>query len=709
MVNRKQNMLAAMVGAVLSANAGAQVLEEIVVTAQKRAQDVSDVPLSIDALTSQSIENSGVTQIRDMAALSPKLTTAANFQGYQTVLSSRGITASTNLDPVVSTYVDDMPFLILNQGVSPPGGMFDLNRVEIVNGPQGTLFGQGAMGGTVRLYTNDPNYDGFGGTVRVSGAHTEDGDPSYTGGLALNIPIIDGKLAARVSYSREELGGFLSYPNVQPKALNDENEWEFEGWRAKVLWEPSDAISVKLNYWHNEVGAPYGSRLQYPEDDGTREMTFLYQGGAQGEAEHDLYSVNFSWDLGWATLENLLSVMDYDQYSLNFEGSVRGELGTDAESTANELRLVSNLDGPLQYVVGYYYFDGDNDQFLSINLIPPNFPLDIFFGADATEAKSEVNAFFGEVSYEFMDGFVEVLGGLRYFEDDREVKGLADVPPLQEDEFIPSDRGDTFDSWNPRVNVAIRPSEEWMVYVNAAKGFRSGTFNLALSTTAADRVGYPEDVTVIDDDNVVSFELGAKYRSSTGALAADLTLFQSTWSDAQQLVTFDPSVFVSTIVNAGDLDIWGVEYNVTCAPVESLVLNLQGSYIDTEWDSVNGGLENFTGLEEGGPANGIPEHQVLASAAWTTDVNLFGDGLQFQAYVDYRYRDEQSDATGSGIEADSYTAGNLRFTLSEVDSWDLALFVNNFTDHDEVVETSFSFIGNVLRPRETGVSFTKYF
>ena len=687
-----------------------QEIEEIMVTAQKRDQTMFDVPLAIDAFQEETLENADLIQFRDIGMALPKLTTASNFGPFGSVLSSRGISGSTNLEPVVAAYVDDVPYALVGTGWAPSGRLFDLDRVEVLNGPQGTLFGQGSMGGAVRVFTRDPELNEFAGTVRLNAADVKDGEEDFGGDVMLNLPLVAGKLGARLVYSREETGGFIDYPNITGDSQKDLDDVEYQDMRFKLLYAPSERTDIRFTAWLNEVRSSISQRVPYPVPaDGRTEPSPGMVG--IGDVESETYSLFVSHDFGPVTVSNTLSWFDVEQLQIALIGGIDGFADPLTETTSNEFRVVSNFDGPLQFVLGHYLWDSTGGFAIAVALIPPIIPAGrLFLGHDLAEFDSEVNAFFGEVSYEFADGFAEVLVGVRYFEDDRSFVAYNDAPFVQGDGFVETTNlEDKFNNTSMRFNLTLRPADNWMAFLNIAEGYRSGTFNIGLSATAGQLAGFPGDLTTIQPDEVLSFDVGTKFRSENGLFSLELVGFKSEWKDAQQLVTFNPAIFVSTIVNAGTLDIWGFEYDFGFQFTDSFSMNLQGAYLDTEWESLAELLDVFTGLREGGPSNGVPKHQLLVSGTYTRPVTLGGRELEFSAYGDFRFYSERSDATGGGIKTKDNHNSTLRFAIGAPESWELALFANNLTDEDEAIAVAFSVIATPPRPRQVGVTFTKHF
>ncbi len=733
MYGKHKLILAMVIAAPLSFGPGiasteeANTIEEIVVTATKRSVAVSDVPLEIDALSQELLVNANVEDIRYLIGASPKLKAMANFGQFATVITSRGLIGSTNLDPTVGTYIDDLPFVVPAGGWAPSGALFDLARVEVLGGPQGTLYGQGSLAGTVRIITNDPNTEKAEAALEVGYATVADGDDDQNYAGMLNLPIVKDKLAARVVYSKREEGGFIDAvdPSFAPLGLynKDDYNWaDYEDFRLKVLATPTDRLTLKGTYWQSEsvsinADAEFGGVFALLGFGAApRETANWFQDG-DNRSETKAWSLFAEYDFGPVTVSNSYSDLDFDILQDTFSLGSIGAAIQPVEGKSNELRITSNLERPFQFVAGHYYYDGTNQFDVDIVLDPLGFGGGPFpLGGNRLRIDSEVSAFFAELSYEFLDGDVVITVGLRDFEDDRtfaQAVSFESVPLAQKTFVISERQSETFSKTTTRFNIAWRPmdDQDWLVFLNVGEGFRSGNFNAQISRDGAAGAGFPGDVRFVQPDVNQSWDLGTKFTSANGVFSADVTAFWATLEDAQQSVDFTLGavLFAATLVNAGDLDVFGIDYSITISPTDNLSFNLQGSYLDTEWDTLAPLIDQFSSLRVGGPALGVPENQVIASTTFTQPFGWFG-GVDFIAYLDYRYESESSDTTGvPGNDTPSHEKWNLRLTLAKADSWSASMYVDNLTDEDKWISSAFNGFNTPPRPRQIGVTFRKDF
>ena len=299
--------------------------------------------------------------------------------------------------------------------------MFDLQRVEVLGGPQGTLYGQGSLTGTVRMITNDPDTENFSSTVELGYANVTDGENDENVSAMVNIPIIENKLGARLVYSDRTEGGFI---DSTLELGDDINEAKYEDIRFKVLATPTDELTIKATYWESTVEAAVADvqvsifGVVYPED---REDIAHLSGDQSSETE--AITLRVDYDFGPVTVTNSYSDLDYDQVQDNVTLITDGVALLQGETKTNEFRITSNFDGPFQFVAGHYYLDGQTDVDLEITLDPTGtilgFGAPLPLGLNRTTVESEVSAFFGEITYELLDGRLVLLAGMRDFEDDR--------------------------------------------------------------------------------------------------------------------------------------------------------------------------------------------------------------------------------------------------------------------------------------------------
>ena len=679
-----------------TAHAEQQILEEVLVTAQKRTESLSEVPLSIQAFTANKIEERGLINITDAIKLIPGAAYSASHAPSATALNLRGIGGDINIDPTIGFYIDDTPFATPSLGFSPPTDLFDLERLEVLRGPQGTLYGLGGLGGTIRLLTANPSHeDGFSGKFRFSASDTKDGESSYGADLALNLPIVDDLVAARLMLGYREEGGYIDatdFPDANGE--KDVNDTDVDNIRAKVLITPSEDLSIMLTYWRNRLENGFGNTVTGLNGDalsGTGGEPSIY------EVIFDLYSANVSYDFGFATLDNTTSYLEYENVQdivQNFGafGVITADARFPSEAWSNELRLTSNSDGPFQWITGFFYRDGELNK-----------TVELFFGIqfpfEETDLSTESMSIFGEASYAFADGLVEVLLGLRYLEDERETAEIIGGTPSPVNTR-------KFDSVDPRFNISVRPNDDTTFYFNVASTQRSGSVN----SNAMVFVGALQDMLTIpkfaEADEVLSYELGSKLTLLEGSLYLETAIYYSEWDNLQM-----PQFLMSglgPIVNGGDAELKGVDVSLSWAtPIDGLIFGFNGNINESEFVDIN------PTVAAGGPgfANGlqlptVPENSYSVSLDYSRPIN--DGGLELVASGAYSNRGSQCDSSGTAICTDDFRDFSARIGVG-TEKWEVTLFGNNLTNSDKSLSVTAASLFGTPRPQEIGVRFTTSF
>ena len=647
--------------------------EEIIVTAQKREQRLMDVPISFQAFDGQQLETRGLGDltrfINEIPGASTNLAWSPSITQVQ--LRGTGVTGAQG-SAVVGFYVDEVPFIIPNAQLAPISNMYDLERVEVLRGPQGTLWGLGSMGGTIRYITPDPDTSKFGAKLRTTVSDMEDGDTGYAVDGMLNIPLADDVFGIRLSGGIDDFSGFSESPDFPGE--EDINGGETSNVRIKALWNASDDVRLTASYWRIETDQGFNNVVETLEP-----PVVSSSGGFRGfsEGESDQFNVTLDWSLGFADLVATSTNLEYlGSFGLGFGAPpFNGDLvsTTDAESFAQEIRLVSNSDGPHSWIVGVFYNDAtasfDNDLSFALPF------LQALAGSDSIlEINSESIAIFGEMSYELMDGKLVPLIGLRYFEDDRDFSETAILFAGTPNQLPPTVESDSasFDSWNPRFNLSYYPNDNSTLYFNAAKGFRSGSQQTAIQVLAAGLDGLNAEQ-AIKDDSIWSYELGGKFSLVDIGLTLELAAYLSEFNDVQ--VQYTSSLGIISTITGGDSEVLGLEAAMNWrTPVEGLSFQLNIGVLETEWTSVKSAVGTaVSGITEGESVPFTPEWSYMIAAELLRPVGRFtGYG-----YLSYSKRDSQFDF--GLLESAEVEDLSARVGL-QADRWEAYLFADNITD-----------------------------
>lgn len=570
---------------------------EVVVTAQKRTQRLRDVPMSVAVLSPQVLAQNQIRNLDDLLGVVPGVT-IEHSSGQQRVAID-GVANIFGSASTVGVYVNNASVTVAATEQLNIATM-DLSRIEVLRGPQGTLYGDGSLGGTMRFITNSPNLDHYQFIADVGASGTVgSGDPSENFAPVINVPLINGQLAMRVAALFDHEGGWVNDPTNDLKDINYNNRVDV---RTELLWKPNDKLTVEAMvvdhraHGSNDVGFINSDTfVPIPPITGPTYLTDNY----------DLYNLDASYDLGFATLH---SSTTYYNYSINqaleevnpTTGPLSGPgavpplglvlnpavgFNTDVNE---EVRLNSNPGSPLVWDVGYFFerqmvYSNYKNYYLGTEPgQPPNYgplPLAVFnfFGVNRLQSSS----FFGNISYKFFNRLT--LGvGLRYYGDTQtNLSGFDDLA------FLNVYQTGHDHSLDPRFDVTLAVNDDLNVYASAAKGFRSGGFNPGN--------GVPEP-TYNPEENW-RYEAGAKGAFFGGRLSADIAGFYTKYSNYIVLGFVDvPGLGAQNIfTNGGDADIEGLEWDIDWAPNADWRISFNGEYIHSAYVKVLAATEHRVG------------------------------------------------------------------------------------------------------------------
>lgn len=725
--------------------------QTILVTATKRETSLFEVPFSINAQTEQDIQRSAATTIEDLSRNVAGLT-IQNLGPGQSQVSVRGVSAGQivrdqpGVKEQVGVYLDES--VISLSLFTPDLDLFDLNRVETLRGPQGTLFGSGSVGGTIRYITNQPEPGVFEGMIEGNLNVVEEDD--FGGHLkgAINVPLgEDGALRA-VAY-HTEYGGFIDALREGGGVSENVNGGHRTGGRLALRFEPAPDVSITPRLVYQEIRANGFNRQEVfnlfanpftttrPAIQlGERQQYLLLDEGFSDETM--LADLTATIGFGPVALTSISTYINRDilvsRDASALTGSVSVDLGypeagvllpsnlvdtTELDTFAQELRLSSTGDGPLSWVIGGFY--SDTDRFYRQRLPTPGYDAftDATLGAGTSAAVSngfpadspynsdlpydiEQTAVFGEGTYDF--GRFELTAGGRYYDFTEERRFLSGGLFSNLD-----DRTDRTSSngFSPRVIATFEPADGIRVNAQASKGFRLGGVNDPLNLPLCT----PEDEALFggfqdyEDETLWNYELGV--RGSRGGLNFAAAGFYTDISNLQ--VTLDAGSCSSRIVfNVPEAHTMGVEAELSIEPVEGWALSLAGSWVEAEFDStLPEPLATTTGIREGNRLPTVPKFQIAASTSYTfpvaDDAEAFV-GASFQ-HVGTRYT-QPSDQENNprtfvhglpfgGAPASASTTIDLElpdyqlFNLSAGVDWDnglgIMVYVTNLFDENPIL------------------------
>jgi outer membrane receptor protein involved in Fe transport len=728
-----------------------QVLQEIIVTATKRNERLQDVPISVSAITSEDITTRGFTNYADYLNSVPGVYFQDLGAGHGTV-RIRGISASEGGVPsTTATYFGETVTSVLtNQGGKPNLRLVDIDRVEVLRGPQGTLFGASALAGVVRVIPKAPNLQEFEANVGVRGfatAHSQ--DTSYHAEAAVNIPLVTDKLALRVVGYQDKIAGFIDntfagQPEIDWSAglgapagtlvspaiaaftrrdVNSEDTW---GARGTLTWQATDRLSFELMHATQDVQID-SEEFTDPAigDYGQSRGLDAFDKGGNGERlDLNTLVVNYDWDaVSLISASSWTKMKRFSDQDIAFLAAASGlpplpwglNDYSEGELFTQEVRLQSRGEQPLQWTLGAYYLN----QEAKFSQFVPDYSCPACLGEvvrgqsfelDAPLAKfyeSEQKSIFAQISYDITEQWTVGVGG-RYLEDDITdfdiaadgflIRGGTPGPTTPE----PPQKGHVAEV-NPSAYVRFEPSDNATVYAQAAKGFRSGVVNPLIADTCqaqADALGAKE---FTDPDTLWNYEVGAKTQVADGRLAINGAVYRQKWEGVQLGVTLECGF--SQVLNAGDATSDGAELELVAQPVDAWRFNLSFAVNNTEFDNV----VPESGFKSGDRLPEVPK--VNGSAGVQFNFNL---GSTWTGFVraDYVHVGEvrvvfpaPDPADSVVIKQDAFDTANLRLSFQH-GALGLDLFGTNLSDERGIVNTgqpSFGSRENITRPREVGV------
>jgi iron complex outermembrane recepter protein len=702
-------------------------LDEVVVTAQKVSQSIVDVPLSISVLGGGDLERTQSVNIQDYVKLVPGLQLTQSTAGMGR-LSLRGINTG-GVASTVGVYVDETTFGSssgLANGAILTGDFdtFDVARVEVLRGPQGTLYGASSLGGVLKYVTNEPQFDSFEGRVRGSFESVDGGDMSYSGAAVANMPVSD-KVAIRASGFYRNLGGFIdSIGTADSDVADDINGSTVSGGRVSMLFKSSEAFSLQLTAFMQDIDSDASNSV---DSDAVTGKT-LYGGLTQSQyiaestdVSYRVYNATAIWDLGFGDLTSATSYGENEQkFLVDFTTLLSGffpgfdsfnRQTTSVQRFTQELRLASHENDKVDWLIGAYYNDEDGLIAQDVHVVErgtfTDAPLPFTLGIGTVDSKYKEYAGFANVTIKFTPSFDLTIGG-RYSNNDQDVTQVSDGLLFGVAEATTTLGGSSEDVFTYSIAPKFKINERIAIYARAAKGFRPGGPNvIALDAPPGTPTSYGSDTTL-------NYELGLKGENEARTFAFDVAAFHIDWDDIQLLARVN-GVGINT--NAGGAESDGVEATLMFKPLDQLKLSLTGAYTDAKLTEDTDEL--LVGGREGDRLPYTPKTSYSVSADY--DWPLAGEQSAYFG-VSFSHLSEVPAAFDP-----AFVAANDRqrflpaYDMLDVRAgWDFGkvsveLFGRNLTDDDGKTSDANGNTPNgaistgVIRPRSYGVTVTAEF
>jgi iron complex outermembrane receptor protein len=560
------------------------VLDEVVVSAQKRQENLQDVPVSVTALTGEQLQALQVTSGTEVAKQTPNLRVSNLGNEDQPKFSMRGIaTPDFNLNTTSPTGIFYDEVYVASQFLGGPQ-IFDLERIEVLRGPQGTLFGKNTTGGAVSFVTRAPSHESEG---HVS---VQTGNNNYFHAQgAFNMPLVDEKLATRIAFNTSKSDGWIKNHNPVGQDLSSINNYAL---RWSFLYEPTENFDATLRLTHSRSNPTNIGVINYgtapndlnafgvnPRKHPTTGQDFnAWEGyydrvGGEIKADGDGGILTLNQQMGDLTLTSITSFVEGDfKNNVDADGSIASLIHIDfyaqTEEFGQDLRLSSQYDGPFNFIVGLYYFSDktaiQTDYFMFGNAFNP----------EQSYRQSRTSyAAYADVTYDFTPAWT-VYGGVRWTDDHGEINDFKVVvgsttstaPPERYDDAAPTGR----------LGIRHKFSDDVMGYAQYARGYRSSTFNgSALS---------PADFNVADPEYLDSFEVGLKSQLLDQRLQVNSSAFYYKYTDQQFVNAI--TLAQSRMVNAGEATLYGIEFEVAAQITEGLRATAGLALLHTNYDEL---------------------------------------------------------------------------------------------------------------------------
>lgn len=570
---------------------------EIIVTAQKREERLRDVPLAVSAYSGATLDAQQITTATDLRLVSPSLnfTPSANARGEG--FAVRGVGTAIFSDTVEQSVGVVLDGVVLGRSGQATTDLVDVERVEVLRGPQGLLFGKNASAGVVSIYTRRPQLGKT--TLDLAGSYATN-DEIKTSAVA-NLPLGEN-LAFRVAYSRQVADGII-YNKQRDEDLNNRNE---QIARAKLLYAPNDQFDVLLiGDWQRKrtrcctwtalsapTTTPFGALTAAQGIvPGPKNRTIAAEARFFQNADAYGFSGQVNYDFGFATLTSITAYRDWentdnndpDLLPINILAINSGD--SNLHQFSQEVRLASPGGGPVEWVAGLFYYDQKNDtvgeQTGTFGLGPPLIPAGAFVGTvGETITKNKSKAAFGQVTLRPFER-LKLIAGARYTDEDvdlyfsqlRSPTAVAGVPGRFLGVFTGSTGAKDL-SWRGTIQYDL--SDQAMVYATVAEGFKGPGINTLGVTTSVTEVIRPEIPT--------TYEIGTRASVLDNALSINIAAFKTTFKNFQAQV-FDQTVTPSRfrVTNAGELDTKGIEFEFAARPTDGLSVSVTGAYIDAKY------------------------------------------------------------------------------------------------------------------------------
>jgi len=725
-------------------------IEEVVVTAQRRAESMQSVPIAITAFSEDDLESRRIDSLKRLAHAAPGLS-MGEFMPTQPQIFIRGIGSADDgpgADPSAAVFIDEV---YVGRAAGWTANLFDLERIEVLRGPQGTLYGKNVVGGAINMITRKPD-ENFRAGINASMGNF---DLKEFQGL-LSGPISD-TLFGKIAFTTKSRDGYMKslhtqfpafYPGDDPDPLNrgsNQLTRNTDSVRANLRWLPSDAMEINFsadNAQLDEIAPAFKRKGDLApdvilmqgliENFDRRIHRNLHSNPARTYNETTGFSMRVDYDLSWATFTSLSAYRESDtlntgccstptvrdaallassptarpgmRFTVGQNGNTQDE---SADQISQEFRLTSAGTGPLEWVGGLYYFEEnalrtetyDFGQVATDGAGGFFFTVPQSFGKNAQDAKTESVAAFVQATWSATER-LRFTAGTRWSRDEKTVNSRGEPGGLLVREAFDVDVTKTWDEVTPRFVVDYQFTDDLFGYLQAAKGFKSGGFQ----GTPQFRINA---VTPFNPETAWVYEGGIRSDWFERRARANLSVFYTDYADLQVRQSLIPpgSFIVASIVqNAADAEVKGAELELTLLPLEGVTLVASYAYLDATYKNFFAppGWTTATGVDinqrKGNPLRNAPEHSVSFMSQYESALE---GGARLTYMLDWRYQAiSYQDPDASRVTAiPAHKLLDARIALLSADArWELSLWVENLLNEDYLAHAFPSAGGAVTTP-----------
>ncbi|MBW2939901.1 TonB-dependent receptor [Zhongshania aquimaris] len=730
--------------------AAERVLEEILVTAQKRAEGLQDIPIAISAISGDEIKDLGVERSDQLGSVVPGLTTSATIGGGSIVnLQIRSVGGGDILAGVESRVGQYFDGVYYGSTVGSMSGLVDLERVEVLRGPQGTLYGRNNTGGAVNYISKKPS-----GEFHVKQQFTIANFGERRSITSVETPIVEN-LAARISYAHEEQEAYEKNNSPIPEIADiDIGSFDNDTVRAALRWTPSDTFIADYIFdYTDQTTAPHPGQLlavgpnspffqatnSGAIQSGASRLTPSPGTGFRVDTESQGHSLTLAIDIGDATLKSITAIRETDVFNTGNErdGTVLNAFFTKSNESntvdqfTQEITLTGDVSDRWSYIAGIFYYDASTDSkevlYQADTENGPvdmtNFPGDLKTTSRVQDIKSL--AVYGQttVTPPVLNDQLDITLGLRWSDDEKTMNYYD--PSIMSAGFTLANQLNVSDSWNsvdPMITLDYRWNEDLSTFIKWSQSYNSGGFNQRARGFVTGNV--PLASVTFDEENLEAWELGLKSELMNNRVRLNAVAFFYDYSDQQvngPIVQEGVNTSFS-LINAGKSEISGVEVEVSALLTDHLSVNANYAFLDSKFEDFPGAAPGENTASMNTPAFS-PKHSAYVGILYEFDPIEIGQ-LSYRLGADYR-----DDMVGANAENDagrisrravveSRTLVNTRLSLSEIDigggSGKISLWVNNIFDKD--YQTWITDVGALdlslvtfSEPRSYGIDFTYEF